>query len=98
MALLAEKKPSWSVEHDMHCFDTLRQHIMCMADDTLLYSRGHRDTGMNQTRMCRDWDALRRWATEHTACYHDLEPQEGNRRWGRCDGGEDGLPVRSLLE
>ena len=98
MALAAGEEPAWSAEHDMHCFDTLRQHIMCMADDTLLYSTGHRDTGVNQTRMCRDWDALRQWATEHTACYHDYVAPEGETQWGTCDGGKDGLPVGSILE
>lgn len=98
LALAAGKQPSWSWEHDMHCLDTLRQHIMCMADDTLLYTTGHRDAGVNQTRMCRDWDALRRWAAEHTACYHDSRPHSGEPRWGVCDGGVDGLPVGSILE
>ena len=82
----------------MHCFDTLRQYIMCMADDTLLYSTGHRDSGVNQTRMCRDWDALRQWATEHTACYRDSPWHSGEPRWGLCDDGIDGLPVGSILE
>jgi len=81
----------------MHCFDALRQHMMCMADDTLLYTAGHHDSGVNQTRMCSDWDALRRWATERTACYHDYEAPECETRWGKCDGGKDGLPVGSLL-
>ena len=98
LALAAGTEPYWSMEHDMHCFDTLRQHIMCMADDTLLYSEGHRDSGVNQTRMCRDWDALRQWATEHTACYHDSAPDSGEPRWGVCDDGIDGLPVGSILE
>ena len=98
MALAAGEEPWWHVEHDMHCFDTLRQHIMCMSDDTLLHSTGHRDAGVNQTRMCRDWDALRRWATERTACYRDYTAPKGETRWGKCDGGGYGLPVGSLLD
>ena len=98
MALAAGKEPWWHTEHDIHCFDALRQHIMCTADDTLLYTTGHRDAGTNQTRMCRNWDALNQWATEHTACYHDFVPRKGETRWGKCDGGQDGLPVGSLLE
>ncbi|KAL2036400.1 hypothetical protein N7G274_010879 [Stereocaulon virgatum] len=97
-ALMDELGMDWPVEHDMHCFDTLRQHIMCQADDTLLSTTGHRDAGMNQTRMCRDWDALRQWATEHTACYHDTVGIHNDARFERCDGGEDGLPRNSLLE
>lgn len=98
MALAAGMEPWWHAEHDMHCFDALRQQTMCMADDTLLYTRGHRDAGVNQTRMCRDWDALSQWATDRTACYHDFVPQKGQTRWEKCDGGDDGLPVGSLLE
>lgn len=97
MALAVGTVAQWPMEHDMHCFDALRQHIMCMADDTLLYTAGHHDSGVNQTRMCSDWDALRRWATERTACYYDYEAPEGETRWGKCDGGKDGLPVGSLL-
>lgn len=82
----------------MHCFDALRQHIMCMADDSFLYTRSHRDSGVNQLRMCRDWDALRQWVTDHTGCYHDFVPKKGETRWDKCDGGNDGLPVGSLFE
>ena len=89
---------TWPLHHDLHCFDTLRQHIMCNADDTLLYTTGHRDAGHHQPRQCRNWDALREWATRHTACYHDFEAKEGETRWSQCDGGDDGLPRGSLLE
>ena len=98
MALITGGELSWPLEHDMHCFDALRQHIMCMADDTLLYTEGHHDSGFGQTRMCRDWDALSQWATDRTACFHDFVGQGEEMRWGKCDGGEDGLPKGSLLE
>ena len=79
---------------------------MCWASDTLLYTTGHNDAGVNQTRLCRDWDALRDWATERTACYHDYEMQKdedpGKEGWGmrlgKCDGGNDGLPRGGLLD
>jgi len=89
----------WPMEHDMHCFDSLRQHVMCMADDTLLYTTGHLTVGVGQVRNCRNWDALRDWATERTACYYDhINPSpEGEIYFGQCDGGEDGLPKGSLL-
>ena len=66
---------------------------MCEANDSLLKTTLHRDAGQGQIRVCRDWDALRDWATKHRACYHDDWPAQ----WGRCDGGDDGLPVGSLL-
>ena len=78
---------------------------MCWGSDTLLYTTGHNDAGVDQPRLYRDYDALREWATERTACYHDHERQPGNdlgyEGWGahlrKCDGGEDGLPRGGLL-
>jgi hypothetical protein len=45
VALKEGKDIGWSVHHDLHCFDSLRQSIMCMADDNLLYATGHKDAG-----------------------------------------------------
>ena len=92
MTIQSGKSVTRQLQHDVHCFDILRQHLMCEANDFLLKTSLHSDTGHGQTRMCRDWDALRDWATEHTACYNDDSGQ-----WGDCDGGDDGLPVGSLL-
>ena len=89
--------PDRPLEHDLHCFDALRQSIMCAADDTLLAYTAPFQLGVNQVRRCRDWDALRDWAVDHTACYRDWEPPEGESRWGHCDGVGDGLPRGSLL-
>ena len=97
MALIDGQPFDWLPDHDMHCFDALREHVMCQADDTLLWTSGHGTAGVNQTRQCRDWDALRDWATKNTACYHDFTPEKGQTRWGKCDHGVDGLPVNSLL-
>ncbi|KXS97759.1 hypothetical protein AC578_3200 [Pseudocercospora eumusae] len=89
------------LEHAMHCFDALRQSVMCQASDELLgiTGRGHAG-GFNQTRMCRDWDELRDLATEKTACYWDdeLPPEKEDMRWAMCDGGYDGLPIGGILE
>jgi len=87
----------WSRQHDMHCFDALRQYVMCNPDTTLLYSTGHRDTGHGQIKMCKDWDLLRDWAQERSACYVDSEPHSGIQRWGDCTKDGDGLPVGSVL-
>jgi Domain of unknown function (DUF3328). len=89
--------PDRPMEHDLHCFDSLRQSVMCQANDELLYTTGHNDAGINQTRMCRDWDALREWATGFTSCYHDYVAPPGETKWGKCDNGMDGLPYGSLL-
>jgi len=89
---------TWSWEHDMHCFDSVRQHVMCHADDTLLTTNGNREVGHGQHHQCKDWDALRDWATEYSACYKDYGYPKPTSRWGVCDGGEDGLPRGSLLD
>jgi hypothetical protein len=83
---------TWPAGHTIHCFDALRQYIMCTAGDTLLYTMGRNKTGDGQFRQCRDWSMLRDWATEHTACYrdsHDPIPLEDH--FGYCDGGNDGI-------
>lgn len=95
------KEPSKPLEHAMHCFDALRQSVMCQASSELLVITGHgHSNGFNQTRQCRSWDALRDFATEHTACYWDDEMPEGETkdRWQMCDDGSDGLPVGNLLD
>lgn len=96
MSILDGKETYWGVEHDFHCFDSLRQHIMCNADDTLLHTTGNKDAGRGQTLLCRDWDALSTWAGERTSCYHDREPTSGEEGFGVCEDG-DGLPIGSLL-
>ena len=61
VALKEGKAIDWSVHHDLHCFDSLRQSIMCTANDNLLYATGHKDTGYGQVVRCKDWDMLRNW-------------------------------------
>lgn len=92
--LLRGQPPSFKLGHTSHCFDALRQNIMCNADDTLLYTFGRAKAGDGQPRKCRDWNVLRDWATEHTACYLEHESKEGGHFF-RCDNGEDGLIVGS---
>ncbi|PYH89209.1 hypothetical protein BO71DRAFT_423152 [Aspergillus ellipticus CBS 707.79] len=61
--------------HIEHCLDTLRQDLMCKADDTpmpsLLAVNG---AGDGQTLHCKNFDKLMAW-TKHPdrdACYHRL--------------------------
>ena len=79
----------------MHCFDALRQYVMCNPDDTLLNTTGHRDAGHHMMKKCQDWDALRDWAGERSAHYFDREPGSKENLWFGDDDG-DGLPVGSL--
>ncbi|OAG11632.1 uncharacterized protein CC84DRAFT_1080192, partial [Paraphaeosphaeria sporulosa] len=68
---------NWSRPHDMHCFDAIRQYIMCNVDDTILWTNGHRETGHGQEKKCNDWDALRDYAESKSANYFDVEPEKG---------------------
>jgi hypothetical protein len=94
-ALDRDMSGNWSRPHDMHCFDALRQYIMCNIDDTLLWTTGHRESGVGQTKKCHDWDALRDWAEERSASYFDVEPGLGITHLRNYHAG-DGLPVGSL--
>ncbi|KAM0798338.1 hypothetical protein BDR22DRAFT_780321, partial [Usnea florida] len=83
---------TYPLGHSTHCFDSLRQYVMCTAGDTLLYSWGRNITGDGQLRKCRSWSALRDWAAENSACYRDsITPIPVNEHFGHCDGGTDGL-------
>jgi hypothetical protein len=52
----------------------MRQYIMCKADNTPLYVFGDDTAGDEQYRKCNDWNALRDYATENSACYRDTPP------------------------
>lgn len=61
--------------HVYHCLDTLRQDLMCAADDTpmaMMNSKGN--VGEGQVRMCRNFDQLVAWTKEgdRNACYHRI--------------------------
>lgn len=65
---------------------------MCHADNTPLYTLGEHTSGDGQVHMCKDWSALRDYATENSACFKDRTGTETLReQFGHCDGGIDGL-------
>jgi len=83
---------TYPITHSGHCFDTIRQYIYCNADNTPLYTFGDDTVGDGQMRRCRDWDALRNFATENTACYRDsIKPIMLGDHFGYCDDGNDGI-------
>ncbi|KAI5360382.1 Putative mycotoxin biosynthesis protein UstYa [Septoria linicola] len=85
---------SYPVQHVRHCFDAFRQFIMCHADNTPLYTLGKHTSGDGQWHMCNDWNALRDYATERSACFRDRSGKETLReQFGNCDDGLDGLLV-----
>lgn len=87
-------------EHVAHCLDVLRGVIMCDADDTPRYTgrinqqafAEHPTSGVGQTRMCRDWSQLEKWAVEHSACYKAFNFNDPEfppiERYKFCPNGE----------
>ncbi|PMB73678.1 hypothetical protein BM221_001102 [Beauveria bassiana] len=66
---LAGKTGQVSSAHLMHCFDYLRQTIMCFADTTLEWlpapPRDTGSTGWGFEHKCRDFDAISRWVEDN---------------------------------
>jgi hypothetical protein len=52
--------------HSAHCFDYLRQSIMC-AGDTNLEGKTAAGPGWGSEHECVDYDALLRWANQNGA-------------------------------
>ncbi|TGO76835.1 hypothetical protein BELL_0134g00070 [Botrytis elliptica] len=59
-------------EHTSHCFDYLRQAMMCSADMTIEWAMEMPDgkppftvDGWGITHMCRDWKHVLKWMGEH---------------------------------
>ncbi|KAL4762190.1 uncharacterized protein BDW70DRAFT_33534 [Aspergillus foveolatus] len=50
--------------HIRHCFDYIRQTIMCAADTNLevLNRETHKTSGWGQPRICRDYESVFNWA------------------------------------
>ncbi|KAF1997771.1 hypothetical protein P154DRAFT_524513 [Amniculicola lignicola CBS 123094] len=64
--------------HSAHCFNYLRQGIMCAADTTL-EGKTEEGPGEGSEHECTDYDALLEWANEHAAMdwANSPIPQEG---------------------
>jgi hypothetical protein len=52
--------------HSAHCFDYLRQSILCAAD-TNLEGETEGGPGWGSRHQCADYDAVLAWANEHSA-------------------------------
>jgi len=63
--------------HSAHCFDYLRQSIMCNAD-TSLEGKTEAGPGWGSKHECKDYDAVLAWADDHTAIKwrNALTPEE----------------------
>ncbi|RAL08250.1 uncharacterized protein BO97DRAFT_461742 [Aspergillus homomorphus CBS 101889] len=73
--LLSHDANAIPFSHVEHCLDTLRQDLMCRADDTPMPSlRLVNGAGEGQIRQCKDFEKLVAW-TKHPdrdACYRRL--------------------------
>ena len=52
-------------KHSAHCFDYIRQSIMCSAD-TSLEGNTEAGPGWGSKHECTDYDALLNWVNENT--------------------------------
>lgn len=68
---------SWEFSHITHCLHVLREDVLCYADDFPRYTgRLHAEadqlvtsSGTGAIRMCKNWDHLRQFALDNSACY-----------------------------
>ena|ERR1700760_1216161 len=71
MRLPTPKHAHEATDHIPHCFEYIRQGIMCAGDTTLEKSRIEdgevtRDVdGWGVQHECRDWQAIYQWANEN---------------------------------
>ncbi|KAH7082305.1 hypothetical protein FB567DRAFT_581692 [Paraphoma chrysanthemicola] len=80
------------MHHYDHCFDAMLQTITCTPSTNLMFTFGHRDVNQTQKRQCRDWNALRDWATAHSACdTSDTARRNDIFHQDLCHGPTDGL-------
>ena len=68
MPLDKPKNANELFDHYAHCFDYLRQGIICAADSTLegLTPEGGSGWGVIH-RQCKDFDRLKEWADQNAA-------------------------------
>jgi hypothetical protein len=88
--------------HILHCLDSLREDVLCAADDTPL-SLGPQaqndEKKTSHTRRCRNFMRLEYWADDNSACFEGLEPGEPGyqtlEEWRRCPARS---PYRPIVE
>lgn len=57
-------------QHVNHCFDVLRQSLLCKADTTLIPTKSHNQT--NAIRHCRDWAQVREFVDKNHKFWRDI--------------------------
>ncbi|KAJ7737935.1 hypothetical protein B0H16DRAFT_1325623, partial [Mycena metata] len=59
-----------SFAHSNHCFDELRQSLLCKADTTLSVMGASNQTAI--TRRCRDWSQVRKFVDDNLEFWRDI--------------------------
>ena len=72
---------TYSIEHNMHCLDALREDTICHADDTPRYTTNTTEpvSGIGQKRQCRDWNRLEVWVKHFEGCWRYLDESADRR-------------------
>ncbi|KAJ7302447.1 hypothetical protein DFH08DRAFT_73561 [Mycena albidolilacea] len=65
-----EKARAASFAHVNHCFDLLRQSMLCKSDTTLIPVNASSQAGV--TRRCRDWEQVRKFVDENHEFWRDI--------------------------
>ncbi|KAI9146895.1 Oxidase ustYa [Paramyrothecium foliicola] len=60
------RQPPEDLEHDAHCFDLLRQALLCAADTTVEGQTSH-GLGWGSVHQCKDMDAIKAWIEPRAA-------------------------------
>lgn len=64
MLLTDGELPTHNLHHVAHCFDYIRQGILCAGDTTI---EGHTGLGegWGSTHQCKDIEAIKQWVDDH---------------------------------
>ena len=76
-----DSPPTYSIYHNMHCLDALREDTICHADDTPRYTTNTSESvsGVGQNRQCRDWNKLEVWVKQFESCWRYLDESADRR-------------------
>lgn len=94
-----------TLEHALHCVNTLREEVICNADDTPKYTGrvnanlgvAEPMSGVGYSRMCNDWSKLEAFAIQNSACFKHINGSNPDfptiERYKFCPDGRVLWPV-----
>ncbi|KAL8695802.1 MAG: hypothetical protein Q9224_003149 [Gallowayella concinna] len=73
---------TWTIQHDLPAaqdfpWDRSRSLYLLNGHHSLHCLTAAKDAGLHQTRMCRSWNHLNRWAKQQTSCYVFINETQG---------------------